>query len=524
MNDSLRWSAGVGLLALGMLALLMLGLAFPATAAPGAQGGDFLPTPTMALVENAPYTLDVVGGTPEPYTFSYADQDGFAFGETTVTSEYPLGMTFTLDPSSENGTIDEVDLFLEYVSNIDSRFIAEWDAGRGLWIARLWERGARPAWMSFDFYWHVRDSSGAVVDTEPNHVEYYDPDHEWFRSENDNLIVYWRGFAEDNPDAVAQTMANYVAGLENRLIEGFGAKISYKPTTVIYPDQEALAAMFGADVAESSTHDLVGHNLALNVQVLQSAEIPSGQEDCLYITPPDERTMEYRISMLYPQTVAARTVLYQHDVLGGSFGLAWWFEGQAEWFSNTTRNYDERLRNLATMQDLPSMQTGISANVKQADGCFGLANDAGASFINYLLANYGGLDLHRAIAQGTRHGTSVFDSVEELTGKPFLEIENEWRAYLGFRPLTEADLDPVLALELYEDSMIAVGDTVTLPAVPAIAPIYEDPKPKSLVNASCFGNTPVTILRMGQLDGVAYFEVDCMGQVGWMTRDQLVGP
>jgi hypothetical protein len=34
----------------------------------------------------------------------------------------------------------------------------------------------------------------------------------------------------------------------------------------------------------------------------------------------------------------------------------------------------------------------------------------------------------------------------------------------------------------------------------------------------------VTILAMGQKDDVAYFQVDCMGQQGWMTRDQLIPP
>ncbi len=511
-------------LALALLVVTALALTFPVMASPGAQGGDFLPTPTMQAVEDQPYTLEVVGGSPETVTFSYPDQDAFTLGDTTVTSEYPLGMTFTINPSSENGSIEDVILFIRFVHDSGTRVVAEWDSGRGMWVARPWDTGGRPVWSSFDFYWRVRDSSGASVDTDAHHMDYFDPEHAWFRSESDYLILYWRGFGEDNPDEIAQKMANYLAGIEDRRIEGFGAKISYKPLAVIYPDRDALANMYGSGVANDRVAGFTSSDLGMSVQVLRSTEIPPGQENCIYVTPPEEWTMERRINTIYQVTAHETTHLYQYDVLGGPLGLLWWTEGEPEWFSNMTRNYDERLRNLATMQDLPSLHTNIGSSLNQADGCYALAYYVGPSFINFLLTNYGGLELHREIVQRMRYGTSVFDAVEELTGKPFMEIENEWRTYLGFRPLTAADLDPALALEPYEDSLIAVGDTVTLPPVPALVPIYEVPKARSLTGGQCFGNTPIKILRMGQLDGVAYFEVDCLGQVGWMTRDQIVGP
>ena len=105
-----------------------------------------------------------------------------------------------------------------------------------------------------------------------------------------------------------------------------------------------------------------------------------------------------------------------------------------------------------------------------------------------------------------------------------LDIENEWRAYLGLEPLTLADVDPAAALEPFEDNLIAVGDTITLPASPMMSPLAEKPGPKSLSGGQCFANTPVTVLNMGMLDGVPYYQIDCMGMTGWVTRDQLVGP
>ena len=45
-----------------------------------------------------------------------------------------------------------------------------------------------------------------------------------------------------------------------------------------------------------------------------------------------------------------------------------------------------------------------------------------------------------------RQNVSVYDALEQVTGKTFFELENGWRAYLGLEPFTEADSDPAAAL------------------------------------------------------------------------------
>jgi hypothetical protein len=512
----------------GFVLVLVAGIAlftWPVLAAPGAQSSDFLPTPTLFPVEDVSYTLDVVGGTPETWTFPAEEIDTFSIGETSVTSLYPQGMIFLVTPESSSGEIQDVILFVRFEHGSGTRVTAEPDADvPGGWVAHPWATGGQPAWTHFQFHWRVRDTSGASVDTTPYWVDYADPNREWFRAESDYVILYWTGFGEDDPDAIAYRMAETIDSIQPRWVAGFGQPISYKPIAVVYPDRDALSNMYGSGVSNNRVAGFTSSELGMSVQVLRSTEIPPGQENCIYLTPPEEWTMERRIETIYQVTGHELTHLYQYDVLGGSLGFEWWFEGQAEWFSNTRRQYDERLRNLASMQDIPSLRTPVGSDLNQADGCYALSYYVGPSFINFLLTNYGGIDLHREIAQRMRYGTSVFDAVEELTGKPFLDIENEWRTYLGYQPLTLADVDPAQALEPYEDNMLAEGDTVTLPATPALVPIYEKPGPKSLAGGQCFANMQVTILKIGALDGVPYYQVDCMGQVGWMTRDQLVGP
>jgi hypothetical protein len=234
--------------------------------------------------------------------------------------------------------------------------------------------------------------------------------------------------------------------------------------------------------------------------------------------------MERRVNTIYHTTTHEVVHLYQYDILGSPLGPEWWSEGQPQWFGIAPGKYDERLRRLATLQDIPSLRTEIGSEQTMADGCYALSYAVGASFINWLLTNYGGTATHLEIAQLMRANSSIYEAVEAATGKPFMEIENEWRAYLGFPALELADVDPASALGPAIDPVAAEGDTVTLPATPPLPGIYEAPGPNQLTSGQCFANTPVKILRVGSLDGVDYYQVDCMGQVGWMSRDQLVGP
>ena len=181
------------------------------------------------------------------------------------------------------------------------------------------------------------------------------------------------------------------------------------------------------------------------------------------------------------------------------------------------------MRHLATLQDIPLLsERAFSREIPQADGCFYLNYDAGQSFVTWLVGTYG-IDTHRHIVDLQAQNNQFEAAVEQATGETFLDIENDWRVYIGFAAIMPEDLDPSLLLEPYEDTMVAAGDIVTLPALPAISMMYQDPMPNALVSGSCYANVDVEILRMGQLDDVAYFEINCMGQVGWVTRDQLVG-
>jgi hypothetical protein len=508
-----------------LIAVVAALLSFPARAAPPAQGGPVLPTPTMFPVETVDYTLTIVGGKDELKTFAHENKDGFTFTETTARSVYPGGMIFTVGVESAAGEIVNAQWVLKRERFIQGAPPAERDEVSGQWVARPWQDGGQPVGLEGEFFWRVTDAAGNVAETDPQYVVYWDPEHVWFRMESDIAILYWTGFGQENPDAVARGMAEYLAGIYPRWVAGFGRGLSYKPLAMVYPTQESFAARMLTGILDPALAGVTSPGDGLTVQRLTEAPPLGAVYQCIWINAEELRPLEPRLLEMYATIAHEFTHLYQGDVLGTTRGPLWWSEGEAEWFSGGMPGYAEaRMSHLSLLQDIPSLQGELRYQQREDDGCNRLAYDAGASFINWLLTTYGGIDTHLKIVELLYNNVSLFDAIAQVTGKPFLEIENEWRAYHGFRPILAEELDPALGLEPYEDPVLKVGDTITLPAVPAISMISEDPVPNSLAVGSCWANMQVTILAMGQKDDVAYFQVDCMGQQGWMTRDQLIPP
>lgn len=490
----------------GLALIIAIRLVMPAAAAPGAQ--TTLPTPTLFPVDEVVYALETVGGAPETLTFTYAPDGPFDLGAATVTSQYPRGMVFTLAPESSGGPITDVILFLRYAHGSGTRVVAEYDAAREAWVAHPWETGAgQPAWTHFVFYWRVRDASGASVETAAYEADYSDPTREWFRLETPYYVVYWFGMAEDDPDLFAREAAHAIAATHPRRVAGFGRALSYTPIGVIYGSEEAMSEMVGSGVTNPTAGGYTSDSLGITVQFV-----------------PEDRDVEYQVNWLAHVLTHELTHLYQFDVVGGTRGPNWWTEGQADWFGYAPRDYDARLFKLVTLQDLPTLSKPVPRNIEQADGGLYLVYDMGASFLNWLSLNYGGIDTHRQVVEQMQRGVSLYDALEQATGRTFFDLENEWRAYLGLAPFTPADLDPASALEPVIDPLVAVGETITLPAMPPLPVVYEAPSPTAATSGQCFANTTVTVLEMGSIDGQDYYKVDCMGQIGWMPRDQLVGP
>jgi hypothetical protein len=432
-------------------------------------------------------------------------------------------MIFEVKAESENGTIRDVILFVRQPNGSGARFQASYDEENQVWRAHPWSAGeGRPAWTPFEFFWRIRDETEATVETPHIPIDYWDPTREWYRVEGRYAIIYWFGFEGVSPEYVAENAMLAVDATEPRRIEGFGGPLSYKPVGVIYPTDEALAEIYGSGQTNTNAAGFTSSDLGMTVQ-----EISMPSDDwfkrlgaCIYLTPREDRTEQWRVDGAIFGTIPHEIAhLYQFDKRVG--GPNWWTEGQADYFTYSAGQYDARLRHLATLQDVASLQGNIPAFTIESDGCYALAYDMGVSFINWLLSNYGGLETHAQIVDLLGRNIILEDAIEQVVGKEFEELENEWRVYLGYRPFTPQDRDPTLALQDLVDPLYLVGDVVTIPG-PRPMGLYPAPGPGQIPSsASCFPNLTATITNAGNIQGINYYEVDCSGLKGWGPRKRL---
>ena len=242
---------------------------------------------------------------------------------------------------------------------------------------------------------------------------------------------------------------------------------------------------------------------------------------------PENPDVEFQMKQAASTTVHEVAHLYQDAV--GVGGPSWWVEGQATFFE-TFEEYPvhDRLRKLAELRggDFPTFQ-GQGPNAGGAltadeDGCTHLIYDMGASFMQWIVATQGGMDTYRAIVDEMSTGILLADALEAATGIPMVDLENEWRAFLGVEPIPAEVFDPGLALSDPVEPFFAPDEQVILPAAPFQQLIYSAPTTQSAANAACFANSPVTIKRAGSDGSLNWYEVDCMGLTGWMNQGQLV--
>lgn len=515
----------------GMALILLLSMVVLGFGSSLAQdgGGSNLPTPTAYPVENVSYELTTVGGSDDTFTFAGMSQDGITIGETSVNSDYPRGMVFSVAAGSDNAAIQDVTLWMVFANGGLTRFQANVDAETEEWVANPWVAGEGvPAWRPFEFYWRIRDETDVAVDSEPVALSYWDPSREWYRAEGDYLILYWFGTDDVDPDYIAENAMYAMNATEPRRIEGFGGPLSYKPVGVVYPTRETLSEISGSGTSNDNAAGYTSGEMGMTVQNIAPPTDAwfERQENCIYATAREDRInqawiVDRTIFSTIPHEVAH---LYQFDHAVG-VGPNWWVEGQADYFTYQAGQYDSRIRNLATLDsDIPTLDGNIGAFTYEADGCYALAYDMGVSFINWLLSSYGGIETHAQIIDLLQSNNTLDTALIEATSKTLLELENEWRVYLGYAAFTEADRDPSLLMEDAVDPLFQVGDTFSVPG-PRPMGLYETAGPGALPSSgACFSGIQGEILRSGSLEGANYYEVDCSGLIGWVEESQLPLP
>ncbi len=509
-------------------------------ASPPVQNG-LLPTPTPYPVQDSDFTVSYVGGVEQIITHQHAGNDIFTLGDTTILSEYPRGMVFQVPVTSSAGEVTRVRLNVTYVSGESAFFRTTYDAELGVWIAHPWELGeGQPAWTPFTYEWEVLDDQDNIFTTEVQEIEYWDSTREWTRFEFETYIVYIYNYeAVYTPEELGEAFNTAISATEPRRAAMFGAQLSYRPVLVYYSDLE-YGETIGSGLINETSSGFANGLWGMSVQFFETEfeEAPVTNDDsepaaptCLWwdkeFNPrqsPWDTGDSAQISLdfvIYYTAPHEMTHLYQGDLEVG--GPNWWTEGQGQYAAYDTgiTYMDSRLTYLANIDaQLPNIEDGVTRNQAMADGCIGLNYHLGHSFVNWLINNYG-IETHAEIVR-LQHEEKLdfFEAIETATDTSFLELQNQWRAYVGYTQLSLADVDPASALADALDPLYSEGDSFVLAGGIQI-PMYSQPGPVSLTSGACFNNTTVTVLRVGNLDGINYYEIDCQGQIGWLAEDAI---
>ncbi len=362
----------------------------------------------------------------------------FTVESTSFESNYPRGMTFTIQATSTGGDVTRATLFYELRTGLRERQNADFDPESGAWVARPYaERGGLPPWVDFHYTWLLTDAAGNTYETEPVYGVYADNTRDWWVVDTEYITLYWFGAMPELGDAVAQAMETMAPVFE----AGWGRLISYKPLAILFPDDQAWNEYIEGGNnpnAAGFTEPSEGYTIQRILSERSQASLDSLRDRCggYWIGPQATTPQEYRLWSTVHTIVHETTHLYQSDF--NLRGPMWWTEGQPNFFAaldgDLVTNADGRMRAYAAGgYVLDSLQgSGPSSGSSDApDGCRALEYAAGESFISFVIQNYGGLETHARIVANSA-GKTIQDNFAEVTGVPFQELENQWRAAMGF--------------------------------------------------------------------------------------------
>jgi len=364
----------------------------------------------------------------------------FTVNATTLESHYPRGMTFTLDAESSAGEITRATLYYELRTGLRGRANASQDAGGG-WVAEPYrESGGLPPWVDFHYWWSLADSAGNTFETEPQYGVYEDNTREWWSIYTEDITLYWFGEMPELGEQVAATMAE----MREYFTLGWGRTLSYKPLAILFPPgdiwNEYVAGGVNPDAA-GFTNPSEGFTVQSMGDLRSEERHEEVRTECggYWYGNRENTPEEWRVQDTVHTIVHEIVHLYQSDFNRG--GPFFWQEGQADYFASLSgwqNRYAEgrMIAYGAAGYDLPTLQGGQlgGGSTRSADGCHALGYAVGESFIRFIVTNYGGLETHRRIVEAMP-GRGAEGAIAEVLGKPFIDVENEFRACYGLPPV-----------------------------------------------------------------------------------------
>jgi hypothetical protein len=376
--------------------------------------GEATPTP---IPSSSTFTEDwYLLTTYEEWDFPYFQPNTsegnaeWTLEESEFASNYPFGFTFSTTAQSSKGEIVEASVIWSHTPHDLIRRPAEVNPRTGEISFEWGVNDSLPPWVAVNYYWSLTDSAGNRYRS-PWILgnEYFDANHEWERFESPDVIVF---IEEGLPTESANLTLQAMAEQHGTYLGAWGGGLSYKPRVILFADRDDFAEWRG-DFGGSGVVGQTSEEWGATVQVI---------------------TDDSLANLIYGTVLHEVGHLYQFEYAPDAFPAGSWFtEGNATFFELSQEyDYEERVRDLAEAGDLPRLLQGDGPNPFEAgpDEEGRLGYDVGYTFWRWLVMKYG-LEAHYEIVQGVAAGENRNAVLERVTGMSIMEIELEWRDWLG---------------------------------------------------------------------------------------------
>jgi hypothetical protein len=330
----------------------------------------------------------------------------------TYTSEYPRGATFTLDASSSGGKIRSATVFIQHQPFKRTRVIAKLDSATGKWVAK-WSGQNTPQWVAVNYYWSLGDDKKNVYQTQVQEGVYADTSREWKVRDTPDIVVYWQATLSD---AFAEKIVEAMASQREYYRKHWGRLLDYKPRAILYD---------GYDAAREWDQGLGTRNPGTGGQQ-STIVVGRAYDDFGAFIGFVRKNRSSPISMAYEIVLHEIAHLYQGQNGGiTTSGQIWFSEGNAEYFNGydaSVQTSIDNARALAQSGELPAL-VDIGRNGL-------IAYEVGLAFWKWLEERFGD-EIHLKVVTLCGRGINWQKALEQATGMSFLNLETDFRAWLG---------------------------------------------------------------------------------------------
>jgi hypothetical protein len=324
----------------------------------------------------------------------------------TFESKYPAGFEFTLDISSSAGKVSIAKVKWRH-STINPSEIRGFPDANGKYIAQWAPNIYRtlPQWAGVDYWWVVMDEKGNTFETQHGYAEYADNTRQWKRLVSEDAVIHWEASL---PAQIGASIADALTQQRPTYLQAWGKLLNYKPHIIVYGSY-APWKEWHPDINEGWIEGETNPEWGSTVQIYFPNE-KNALQNLTY------GVVLHELEHLYQQTYSPYDTYHKQT---------WFYEGDATYLElHQYYDYLQRVKDMAANGDLPSLKV---AGTVVGDR---ITYDIGFAFWKYLEVTYGA-DAHRKVWEQIAKGLPIEQAVDRVTGKLFIDMEKDFRAWLG---------------------------------------------------------------------------------------------